>query len=287
VLEHGSDWQHSHWLLTLNYTATHPRRHAHGRLVALNSSATPCRHWRNTLPGRTANQPQCRAAAPGGGLPPAIGQTRRNRRGGRRSSHAPTRLPDVADSQCSTWVRSALTAVAPSIHHQPGLHPAVASPQLALMSAFDTQGVYRHGSISASRARPHPEYKEDNVQDGILKSYIGGRYIDNPALPLADNFNPANGELLCKVQQAGAAEAELAVKSAEAGFAVWSEMTGRARPHHEQGGGHSAGATASWPSWKCATTARFRKPRQWMLSGADCIEYFAGMAAGIHGEHFR
>ena len=40
VLEHGSDWQHSHWLLTLNYTASHPRRHAHGRLVALNSSAT-------------------------------------------------------------------------------------------------------------------------------------------------------------------------------------------------------------------------------------------------------
>ncbi|WP_059285232.1 hypothetical protein [Aquitalea magnusonii] len=40
VLEHGSDWQHSHWLLTLNYTPSHPRRHAHGRLVALNSSAT-------------------------------------------------------------------------------------------------------------------------------------------------------------------------------------------------------------------------------------------------------
>ena len=40
VLQHGPGWQRSHWLLTLNYTASHPRRHAHGRLVALNSSAT-------------------------------------------------------------------------------------------------------------------------------------------------------------------------------------------------------------------------------------------------------
>ncbi|WP_240902584.1 betaine-aldehyde dehydrogenase [Aquitalea denitrificans] len=136
---------------------------------------------------------------------------------------------------------------------------------------------------------PHPEYKEDNVQDGILKSYIGGRYIDNPALPLADNFNPANGELLCKVQQAGAAEAELAVKSAEAGFAVWSEMTGAERGRIMN---KAVGILRARNRELAELEVRDNgKPIQEaevvdVLSGADCIEYFAGMAAGIHGEHF-
>ncbi|WP_199104459.1 hypothetical protein [Aquitalea sp. ASV11] len=41
VLTQGARWQHSHWLLTLDYTPDHPLRHAHGRLLGLNSSATP------------------------------------------------------------------------------------------------------------------------------------------------------------------------------------------------------------------------------------------------------
>lgn len=41
VLAQGARWQHSHWLLTLDYTPDNPLRHAHGRLLGLNSSATP------------------------------------------------------------------------------------------------------------------------------------------------------------------------------------------------------------------------------------------------------
>ncbi|QBJ79943.1 hypothetical protein [Aquitalea sp. USM4] len=41
VLQHGPGWQRSHWLLTLNYSPDHPRRHAHGRLVELDSQASP------------------------------------------------------------------------------------------------------------------------------------------------------------------------------------------------------------------------------------------------------
>jgi hypothetical protein len=41
VLEQQEGWQHSHWLLTLDYTPDHPRRHAHGRVVALDSQVTP------------------------------------------------------------------------------------------------------------------------------------------------------------------------------------------------------------------------------------------------------
>ncbi|MBV8680753.1 MAG: hypothetical protein JO338_09940 [Aquitalea sp.] len=41
LLEQGMGWQHSQWLLTLHHSPDHPRRHAHGRLVALDSQVTP------------------------------------------------------------------------------------------------------------------------------------------------------------------------------------------------------------------------------------------------------
>ena len=41
VLQQEGGWKRSHWLLTLNYSPDHPQRHAHGRLLGLNSMATP------------------------------------------------------------------------------------------------------------------------------------------------------------------------------------------------------------------------------------------------------
>lgn len=41
MLEQQDGWQHSNWLLTLHFTPNHPRRHAHGRVVALDSQVTP------------------------------------------------------------------------------------------------------------------------------------------------------------------------------------------------------------------------------------------------------
>ena len=41
LLTQDMRWQHSHWLLTLDYTPDHPLRHAHGRLLGLNSKVTP------------------------------------------------------------------------------------------------------------------------------------------------------------------------------------------------------------------------------------------------------
>lgn len=40
VLVQGVRWQHSHWLLTLDYTPDKPLRYAHGRLQGLNSTVT-------------------------------------------------------------------------------------------------------------------------------------------------------------------------------------------------------------------------------------------------------
>jgi len=127
------------------------------------------------------------------------------------------------------------------------------------------------------------------VSDNILRSYIGGRYIDNPALPLLDNLNPATGEVLCRVQQAGEAEVQLAIESARQGFAIWSAMSGAER-------GRILNRAAQLLRERNRALAELEvrdngKPIQEaevvdVLSGADCIEYFAGLAASIHGQQF-
>ena len=51
VLQQEQGWQHSHWLLTLHYTPNHPRRHAHGQLLALDSQVTPLQALAQRLAG--------------------------------------------------------------------------------------------------------------------------------------------------------------------------------------------------------------------------------------------
>lgn len=129
----------------------------------------------------------------------------------------------------------------------------------------------------------------DNVNTPILCSYIGGRSIDNPALPLVDNIEPATGKVLCRVQQAGDDEVALAVAAAKQGFAVWSAMTGAER-------GRILNRAAQLLRERNAELALLEvrdngKPIQEaevvdVMSGADCVEYFAGLAASIHGQQF-
>ncbi|WP_028536523.1 betaine-aldehyde dehydrogenase [Paludibacterium yongneupense] len=126
------------------------------------------------------------------------------------------------------------------------------------------------------------------MQANILCNYLGGRYRDNPALSLVDDFNPATGARLHSVQQAGRDEAELAVASAQAGFDVWSALSGAER-------GRILNRAARLLRTRNRELAELEvadtgKPIQEavavdILSAADCIEYFAGLAAAIHGEH--
>ena len=122
----------------------------------------------------------------------------------------------------------------------------------------------------------------------ILCNYLGGRYRDRPELALLDDHNPATGERLACVQQAGPDEAEQAVATAEAGFAVWSELGGAERGRILNRAARLLRArNRELAELEVADTG---KPIQEaeavdVLSGADCIEYFAGLAAAIHGEH--
>ena len=122
------------------------------------------------------------------------------------------------------------------------------------------------------------------------QSYIGGRYVRSASGETFDDINPATGEVLCRVEQAGAAEVEAAIAAAAAGFAVWSTMTGAERGRML----HRAAQILRSRNREIAEieVRDTGKPIQEaeavdILSGADCIEYYAGLAASLHGEHYQ
>lgn len=120
-----------------------------------------------------------------------------------------------------------------------------------------------------------------------------GLYIDGRATPGGgerfETVNPATGETLCRVDIAGPAEVDAAVAAARAAFAKWA-----ARPAAERG--RILARAAAILRARNDEIARLEvldtgKPIAEastvdVASGADCLEYFAGVAATLHGQHF-
>jgi len=120
------------------------------------------------------------------------------------------------------------------------------------------------------------------------KLYIHGGYRDALSGASFETVNPATGEVICSVQQAGAEDVEAAVASAREGFAVWSAMGGteRGRVLHEaqrilRARNRELAELEVLDSGKPIQEAEVVD----VISGADCIEYYAGLAGTLHGEH--
>ncbi len=118
--------------------------------------------------------------------------------------------------------------------------------------------------------------------------YIGGRYAAATSGETFESLNPATGEAICRIQVAGQQDVDAAVAAAQKGFETWSAMTGAAR-------GRVLNDAARILKERNRELAELEvldsgKPIQEaevvdVISGADCIEYYAGLAAGIKGEH--
>jgi betaine-aldehyde dehydrogenase len=121
-----------------------------------------------------------------------------------------------------------------------------------------------------------------------VRNHIGGR---SAAAARASTFlsrNPATGEDLAEIEIAGEEEVERAVSAARAGQVVWGAMLGAER-------GRILKRVADRLRERNDELARLEtldtgKPIQEtsvvdVLSGADCIDYFAGLAATLTGEH--
>lgn len=123
---------------------------------------------------------------------------------------------------------------------------------------------------------------------GLVRNHIGGRSVD---LATNDRFvtvDPARGEVLAEVEAAGPSGVDRAVEAAEEGFRVWSKTTGAERAKVLRRVSEILRArNAELAEIETRDTG---KPIQEtdvvdILSGADCLDYYAGIAATLTGEH--
>jgi betaine-aldehyde dehydrogenase len=119
--------------------------------------------------------------------------------------------------------------------------------------------------------------------------FIHGESVRATSDESFDSINPATGQAVARVGQAAKADVDRAVESALEGFARWSALPGAQR-------GRILNRAASLLRERNDELAREEvldtgKPISEastvdVISAAECLEYFAGLAATIHGEYF-
>ncbi|HZP20641.1 MAG TPA: betaine-aldehyde dehydrogenase [Bauldia sp.] len=137
-----------------------------------------------------------------------------------------------------------------------------------------------------ARAKPRPAAKPAPGPARVC-NHIGGVYVSSTAGTFT-TINPATGETLAEVEIAGPAEVERAVAAARDGQKRWAAMTGMERGRIL----HRAADLLRARNAELAEleTSDTGKPIQEtsvvdIISGADCLDYFAGLAGGLAGEH--
>jgi betaine-aldehyde dehydrogenase len=120
-----------------------------------------------------------------------------------------------------------------------------------------------------------------------VQSYVNGRYVSSSG-PVFASVNPATGDTIAFVETADAAVIDAAVSSAQSGLAIWRAYTGTQRARvlmqavrllrvrNDELAALEVSDTGK-PIREAVSVD--------VASGADAIEYFAGVAPTIHGEH--
>ena len=120
------------------------------------------------------------------------------------------------------------------------------------------------------------------------QSYIGGRYLRNQSGATFVTRHPGNDRAICEVETAGEAEVNAAVAAAHAAFDGWSttravergNILRRAARILRQRNDELAALETLDTGKPIAETAVVD-----IATGADVLEYFAGVAQAIHGQH--
>lgn len=120
-----------------------------------------------------------------------------------------------------------------------------------------------------------------------LKNFVGGAYLAAPGTTTLDNINPANGALISKVEMAGPDMVDAAIRSAQEGFAIWSRISGAERGRVLNKAAHILRArNRELAELEVQDTGKPIQEAETVdvVSGADCLEYFAGVAGSLRGE---
>ena len=172
--------------------------------------------------------------------------------------------------------------------------PGAEARTLAAMIAAMIDGVWLRAALS--------EWQEADSESAraLLTAFVEGRLKDltvaaqgaPPARAAAVSsfrvINPATGATLAQIAVDGATQVEAAVARAQAAQRKWGALTGAERGRIL----HKAARLLRERNDELAhlETLNTGKPIQEtravdVLSGAECLEYYAGIAAGIAGEH--
>ena len=122
----------------------------------------------------------------------------------------------------------------------------------------------------------------------LQKLFYDGKIQEATSGNVFQTINPATGEVICNVQEASEKDMELVIKSAKAGFSKWSSMPPVERGRILQ---RAASILRSRNDELAALEVLDTgKPISEAMvvdvaSGADAIEYYAGIAAAIHGAY--
>jgi len=120
-----------------------------------------------------------------------------------------------------------------------------------------------------------------------IRSYIGGRYVDSSSGEVFDAVYPATNRKVSDVEQAGEAEIDAAVASAQRGFEIWSTMPAMDRSRilmravaiiRERNDELAALDTLDTGKPIVETTTED------VVTGADVIEFYAGLVPTLHGD---
>ncbi|TLX53882.1 betaine-aldehyde dehydrogenase [Stutzerimonas nosocomialis] len=117
--------------------------------------------------------------------------------------------------------------------------------------------------------------------------YIGGQYVDATGTATFQSINPANGDVLAELQQASRADVDRAVASAAEGQKVWAAMTAVERSRilrravdilRERN--DELAELETLDTGKPLSETRAVD----IVTGADVLEYYAGLVPAIEGE---
>lgn len=119
--------------------------------------------------------------------------------------------------------------------------------------------------------------------------WIDGEYVDATSGETFTTINPATNTVIAEVQQANQDDVDRAVVAAREGFAVWSQMPAMERTRillkavailRERNDELAYLETLDTGKPLSETTTED------IVTGADVIEFYAGLISSIHGQHF-
>ena len=121
----------------------------------------------------------------------------------------------------------------------------------------------------------------------VQRSLIGGESVASSSGETFTTVHPGTNSVICEVEQAGAAEVDRAVTSARAGFEIWSAMSAvdrarilrRAVDIIRDRNDELAALDTLDAGRPIGETSTVDVP-----TGADVIEFYAGVAPTLHGE---